>query len=220
MIIVVGGIKGGGGKTTLATNLVVMRSAEGKKVLFVDADEQKSATDWVEQREGDSIETKWATVQMGGDTVHLQLKKMVGDYDDIIVDVGGRNTQSQISAVSVCDLFVVPFKPRSFDIWTLGKVKTLISQVKVVNPELVSVAVVNQADARGSDNEDSIALLADCPDLICCPHTIGHRKAFANAAADGLGVLELKGADNKASQEMRAVYEYIFNTCYASTTRA
>ena len=187
MIVVVGGIKGGSGKTTLATNLVVMRAAQGKKVLFVDADEQKSATDWVDQRQGDEIETKWTTIQLGGDTVHLQLKKMVADYDDIIVDVGGRHTQSQISAVSVADLFIVPFKPRSLDIWTLGKVKNLISQVKVVNPNLISVAVVNQADSRGTDNEDSLALIDGCPDLICCPHMIRHRKAFANAAADGLG---------------------------------
>jgi anion-transporting ArsA/GET3 family ATPase len=35
MIIVVAGIKGGSGKTTLATNLTVMRSLSGKDVLLV-----------------------------------------------------------------------------------------------------------------------------------------------------------------------------------------
>ena len=212
MIVVIGGIKGGSGKTTLATNLVAMRSSQRKKVLFVDADEQKSATDWVEQRERDGVQTNWTTVQLGGDTVHLQLRKMVKDYDDIIVDVGGRHTQSQISAISVCDKFIVPFKPRSLDIWTLGKVKTLISQVKVVNPNLISIALVNQADSRGSDNEDSIALLKDCPDLICCPHLLGHRKIFANAASEGQGIIENKHTDVKAAFEMISVYEYIFNT--------
>lgn len=215
MKVVVGGIKGGSGKTTLATNLVVMRAAEGKKVLFVDADEQKSATDWVDQREGDEIETKWTTIQLGGNSLHLQLKKMIGDYDDVIVDVGGRNTQSQISAVSIADLFIVPFKPRSLDIWTLGQVKNLISLVKGVNPDLISIAVVNQADSRGTDNEDAITLLKEYSDFICCPSMIGHRKAFANAAADGKGVIEIE-ADTKAVQEMKAIYEYVFNTCYIS----
>ena len=34
MIVVVGGTKGGTGKTTIATNLTVMRAATGKKVLL------------------------------------------------------------------------------------------------------------------------------------------------------------------------------------------
>ncbi len=210
MLIVVGGIKGGSGKTTIATNLVVMRAKQGYKVLFVDADEQKSASDWVEQRQCSEFEAEWTTVQLGGDSIHLQLQRMLSDYDDIIVDVGGRNTTSQASAISVCDVLIVPFKPRSLDIWTLGKVKALISQIKIVNPDLISISVINQGDARGSDNEDTIDLLRDCTEMVCCPHSIGHRKAFANAASEGLSVMEME--DSKAKHEMRLVYEYIFNT--------
>ena len=36
MIITVGGTKGGGGKTTIATNLAVMRARTGKDVLLID----------------------------------------------------------------------------------------------------------------------------------------------------------------------------------------
>ncbi|HYO90311.1 MAG TPA: ParA family protein, partial [Pyrinomonadaceae bacterium] len=46
MIIVVGGIKGGSGKTTVATNLAVIRSAEGHDVLLIDADDQETSTDF------------------------------------------------------------------------------------------------------------------------------------------------------------------------------
>lgn len=46
MILVCGGIKGGVGKTTLATNIAVMRAAEGKDVLLVDADDQGTASDF------------------------------------------------------------------------------------------------------------------------------------------------------------------------------
>lgn len=208
MIIVVGGIKGGSGKTTIATNLTVIRSSSGKKVLLVDADEQKSTSDWVEQREGMNSDVKWTTIQLAGKTIHQQLKRMMCDYDDIIVDVGGRDTTTQRSALSVADLFVVPFKPRSLDIWTFGSVKNLSVEAKAFNPTLKCVALLNQADTIGSDNEDAIEILKTSDDIECLPVRLCNRKVYGNAAADGKGVIELK--DPKATSEFMSLYECIF----------
>jgi chromosome partitioning protein len=44
MIYTVGGIKGGSGKTTVATNLAVLLNHAGRDVLLVDADDQENAT--------------------------------------------------------------------------------------------------------------------------------------------------------------------------------
>jgi chromosome partitioning protein len=210
MILVVGGIKGGSGKTTLATNLTVIRALEGKKVLLIDADEQRSASDWADQRESLGITTPWTTIQLAGKSIYAQIQKMVGDYEDIIIDVGGRDTTSQRSALTIADVFLVPFKPRSLDIWTIGSVKRMISEITAVNPKLKSYAVINQGDAKGSDNIDALDIIAECPDLACVPTSIGQRKSFANAAADGLGVIELKNSDKKATQEIRALYEMVY----------
>lgn len=46
MILISGGTKGGSGKTTIATNLAIMRAAQGKDVLLVDADDQETASDF------------------------------------------------------------------------------------------------------------------------------------------------------------------------------
>lgn len=210
MILVCGGVKGGSGKTTLATNLTVLRAQSGRKVLLVDADEQRSSSDWADQRLGLGIDTPWTTVQLAGKSIYAQLQKMLEHYDDILVDVGGRDTTSQRSALSIADIFLVPFKPRSLDIWTIGTVKNMISEISVINPKLKTYAVINQADAKGSDNTDALEVIAECPDMTCLSVTIGHRKAFANAAADGLSVAELKNSDKKASQEIRDLYEAIY----------
>ena len=51
MITVVGGTKGGSGKSTVATNLTIMLTAAGHDVLLVDADDQETSTDFTNFRE-------------------------------------------------------------------------------------------------------------------------------------------------------------------------
>lgn len=211
MITVVGGIKGGGGKTTLATNLCVMRSKEFK-VLLVDADEQMSASDWASQRQGLGIQAKWTTIKLSGQAIHIELKKMAEDYDDIIIDVGGRDTRSQRSSLAVANSYLIPFKPKSFDIWTIGMVNMLISEIKPFNPELKVMTVINQADSRGSDNEQAFEILKEIGDFNCLKMSIGYRKAFANASAEGLGVIEMAKPDQKAISEMEQLYKYVYPT--------
>lgn len=211
MIVVVGGVKGGTGKTTIATNLTVMRAANGKKVLLVDADEQKSTSIWANQRDVLEIETKWATIQLTGKAVYSQVEMMKKDYDNVIIDVGGRETRSLRAAIAVADIFLIPFKPRSLDIWTLGDIKAIISEMRPANPKLKCIAVINQADSRGADNEETIDILKKCEDIECFSKPIGARKSFANAASDGIGVSEMNPIDKKAVQEMQALYDFIYN---------
>jgi len=210
MIVVLGGIKGGSGKTTLATNLTVIRALEGKRVLLVDADEQRSASDWSEHREGLGISTPWTTIQLAGSAVRTQVQKMADNYDDIIVDTGGRDTTSQRAALTIADMLVVPFQPRSLDIWTLGKVISLLVEIRAVNAKLQAFAVINRADAQGDDNKGAWRIIDEADGITSIDVTVGQRKAFSNAAAAGLGVIEMKNSDKKAVDELRAVCSAVF----------
>jgi len=212
MITAVGGIKGGGGKTTLATNLCVMRSQDGKKVLLVDADEQRTASDWSSHREALGIETNWVTIKLSGNAILTEIKKMSSKFDDIIIDVGGRDTISQRAAFAVSNKCLIPFKPKSFDMWTLGGVKALVDEVRIYNPSLKAFTVINQGDARGADNEEAVEMIKEIEDFVCLPTIIGYRKAFANAAAEGLGIVELKRTDPKAIEEIKDLYFHVYNT--------
>jgi len=213
MILLVGGVKGGSGKTTIATNLAVLRSGANKKVLLIDADEQKSTSVFSNQRDVLGIATKWSTIQLAGKTIRFQIERMKGDYDDIIIDAGGRDTTSQRSALSVADVYLIPFKPRSYDVWTIGDVKTIINEMRTVNPKLKAFAFINQADPKGTDNDDAISILEECEEFKCLKFTIGNRKTFGNSSSDGLGIVEVKHPDKKALQELMSLYQFIYHEC-------
>jgi chromosome partitioning protein len=210
MIVVVGGIKGGSGKTTIATNLAVMRSIYGHKTLLVDADEQHSSTIFANQREGSGIETKFTTVQFAGKNLHSQIIRLANDYDDIIIDVGGRDTSSQRSALLVANVFIIPFNPASYDIWTVTEVRNMIREISTVNYKLNCFALINRADPKGSDNEDAREILKECEELKCLDFTIGNRKIFRTSSSDGLSVIEMKPPDIKATQEIQSLHKFIY----------
>ena len=211
MVITVGGIKGGSGKTTVATNLVVYLVGLGKDVLLVDADEQETATDFTSWREVSKTgEIGYTAVKLTGDQVRSQVIKLKNKYEYVVIDTGGRDTTSQRSALFCSDIYLLPFNPRSFDIWTLGKVEKLIGEIRSVKPEELQVySFLNRADARGIDNEDSASLLSSTESMEYIPHSLGNRKAFSHASSKGLGVLEMNPLDEKASEELRALFGHI-----------
>jgi chromosome partitioning protein len=64
MILTIGGIKGGSGKTTLAINIAVARALKKQSVLLIDADEQKSASMWSEKRDALKLDTPITVVHL------------------------------------------------------------------------------------------------------------------------------------------------------------
>ncbi|RYE12978.1 MAG: hypothetical protein EOP45_21970, partial [Sphingobacteriaceae bacterium] len=198
MIYTTGGIKGGSGKSTVATNLVVLLTGLGRDVLLVDADDQETSTDFTALRE-ERTDTKagYTAIQLSGTAILKQIPKLAERYQDIVVDTGGRDTDSQRAALTVSDVYLVPFKPRSFDIWTIEKVQSIVEQAQAINQKLRAFVFLNMADPRGEENFEAAELLQQSESLEFVKSTLGHRKAFSNAAANGLGVLELKGDEKQ-----------------------
>lgn len=211
MILVAGGIKGGSGKTTLATNLTVIRSREGRDVLLVDADDQRSAAEFTELRAEEMEDTGYTCIQLDGKAVRDQIQRLSDKYDDIIVDTGGRDTTSQRAALTVADVLVVPFGPRSLDIWTLERVEDLVADGRAVNPDLEAYSFINRADHQGSYNEETREVLSDSEEVKFIEPTLGDRKAFAIAFDYGQSIVEYTPRDKKAIREMRELYEAVFD---------
>jgi chromosome partitioning protein len=213
MILVCGGIKGGSGKTTMATNLAAMRAGAGKDVLLVDADEQESATIFTAIRKRDQRERpQYTSIILRESQLRAEIDRMRSKYDDVIVDTGGRDTRSQRASLSLADVLLLPFNPRSLDIWTIENVEKLLEDMRTINPQLRAVSFLNRADPIGSDNQDSREILSAVAGIEFAGLTIVNRKAFGKAVALGLSVTELTKPDEKATREIMALYECLFRS--------
>lgn len=212
MITVIGGTKGGSGKSTVATNLAVMLAASGRDVLLVDADDQETSMDFTALRnEAKASGAGYTCVALTGKSVFTEVKRLAPKYQEIIIDTGGRDTESQRAALMVCDSYLVPFAPRSFDVWTLDKVASLVEEARTYNSALKAYAFINRAETRGNENVEAAELIQAKPALEFIPASLGNRKAYAHAAAAGLSVTELRPQDTKATEEMGILFGYLFN---------
>lgn len=218
MIYTIGGTKGGTGKSTIATHLAASltarRTVPARDVLLVDTDETGTSTDFSALRDN-TYAPSFTCIQLSDKRVRTELLRMKDKYDDIVIDCGARDTVAQRAALSITDVYIVPFAPRSYDIWTLEQVCNLIEEARVFNENLKAFSLINRGDPSGSDNDDAYALLAERNDTMrVLAGPIIYRKAFNAASNLGLTVHEYRKEngdyrDVKAVSEMDGIFEQI-----------
>ncbi len=209
MILAVGNVKGGVGKTTLAVNIAIALTRSGREVLLIDGDEQGTALAFTELRNAAKADSPgYTAVALHGANIRSQVRQLTPKYADIVIDVGGRDTGSLRAALTVADVVLVPVKPRSFDLWGVDQTADLVHEAREINDRLRAIVVLNEADAQGKDNDAAAEALRDVPGFELAPVMIVRRKAFPNAAAAGLSVLEYD--DPKAREELTQLTDFLF----------
>ncbi|MEO1929468.1 MAG: AAA family ATPase [Gammaproteobacteria bacterium] len=212
MIILIGGEKGGTGKTTIATNLAAMRALEGRDVLLIDTDPQGSANYWAQSRDDENINPRVACIQKFGKGLPKEVQDLEHRYEDIIIDAGGRDSVELRSSLVVAEKVFIPIQPSQFDIWTLNQMDELVETSKGFNPNIQAKVIISRSSTNPSvhESEETGKLLDDFLNLGLADVSIRDRIAYRKAAKDGLAVIELKPKDPKAIKEMKALYEEVF----------
>ncbi len=212
-IVLIGGEKGGTGKTTLATNLAAMMALQGKDVLLLDTDRQGTASFWATVREEGEVESRIACVQKFGKGLASQVRDLADRYDEIIIDAGGRDSMELRYSLGVCDRAYIPVQPFQFDIWTIRQMDDLVSMAQGLNENLQAFIVLNRVSTNPAVREDQ-ETRDFCKDesfqhLSIVDAVLKERIAFRKSARDGLSVLEWK-QDKKAVDEMNQLFEEVY----------
>ena len=141
---------------------------------------------------------------------------MAKKYQDIIIDIVGRDSTEFRTGLMVAHKAFIPITPGNYDVWTIYQVDKIIESIKSsINRGLEAYIVLNQAATHASIDDyqelkdyldqSSVKTIKLLPAYIC------NRRVFRKAPADGLAVTEMTNPEKKAVAEIFNLYKEVFN---------
>jgi chromosome partitioning protein len=193
--------KGGSGKSTLATNLAAAIQRRGRRVALVDADPQKTASEWASRGE-DTPPTYEATEDLAKNVPALE-----GSFDVVVLDGAPRMTELATDAVKVADLVLIPVQPSGADLWAAEDILDTVRARQKVSGGPHAAFVVSRAVAR-TNLAETIGDALDAYDADVLDSRTGHRVAYTEALGSGQSVLDMGG---KAADEIQAITDEVLD---------
>lgn len=216
-VIVVFNQKGGVGKSTLTVNLVGAAVADGKRVKVIEADPAQSSTlSFYKMRMSKGIDCNNIDVmRIVTPTIHTEISKFK-DYDYIIVDCGGRDSDITRSALiaAIKGIVIVPVKPANFDLWSSQKTLETIKKLRTEsNREIKAAYVITMAPTNVKSKllknaQEVLKDLADEYQVTVFDEMTRLRQDYVESIGEGLTVAEHSKA-SKSAGEITALYDRI-----------
>lgn len=202
MLTVVGNLKGGTGKSTVAFNLAVWLAHDKAGVMAFDLDPQCTLVDVCEVRVEDGYEP---IVEVSTDL--SELERLVSDKKfkkPIIVDMSASNMLAMQRAISLADRVLIPVQPSQADIWSTQRFLKIVSNCinKDNKPEVLGF--INRADTHTGvrETDEAEQALQMMQGIKVLDVRLHQRTAYRRSFSEGLGVFELDPM-GKASKEMK-----------------
>lgn len=192
--------KGGTGKSTLARQFAVLTSG-----YLIDRDPQATtARWWARRREIDPPPERPELIELNGSTLTAAAESLRRKPEgSVFVDTRPAVDEPEAEAARISDVVIVPVRPSPDDLEAVGATLKILRRI-----DKRSVIVVNAAKTSGRAI-NARAALSRFP-VPVCPIHIADRTVYLDAALEGRGVGELRGAAaREAFEEIRAVWDWI-----------
>ncbi|QSX31286.1 MULTISPECIES: AAA family ATPase [Shewanella] len=206
MILLVGGEKGGSGKSCLAQNIAVHITQKfNANVLMVDCDPQRTTSDWIQARNNAADLPQINCIQLYG-KIRNDLLSLNERFDYVIVDCGGQDNLAMRAAMSVATYVVVPLRPKRRDLKTLPHMEDMLATCKMVNPKMVATVVLTQCPALPTQGKRILEAkeVVQSFGLRVLDSVTFSRNIYDDSEESGSSVLEIE-PDGKAAEEIRAI---------------
>jgi chromosome partitioning protein len=203
LILVVGGVKGGIGKSTIAINLGFEWMLRGRRSLLIDADPQGTTLTLANVAAEAGVVAP--TVIAMGDNIRQAVPDLAKAAEVTIIDTAGRLGKRFGSALMVADVALLPCRPNPADIWALADTVDAVQAAQALRPELLAYIVLNGVEVRTTLSRDARENIA-AAGLPVLTTRLFQRVAFAEACATGKGVTAYQ-PKSPAAAEIRALVD-------------
>ena len=204
-IIAVINQKGGTGKTTLALNLAAGLARRGSTHL-IDADPQRSITQWVGMGGGSSGLP--GVAQLGSNPAAV-LAKLARSHRYVVVDCPPTVQGEAVAAIMrVAHLALIPVLPSPIDLWASVDMAVAVNEAKQNNPGLRACLVLNQLESRNALSRDMREAVAEF-DVPVLAAGMQRRAAYRSAAVEGLSVYGVGKRGQQAVADIEAIIEEV-----------
>lgn len=212
MIILVGGEKGGSGKSCLAQNIAVYLRLEKKaNVLIVDCDPQRTTSDWIQERASNPDLAAINCVQLYG-KIRNDLLSLRNHYDYVVIDCGGQDNLALRSSMAVADHILIPLRPKRRDLKTVPHMEDVLSTCKMVNPRMNAAFVITQCPSLPSLASRILEAKDVCRsfEVPVLDAVTFSRNLYDDSEESGRSVMESE-PDGKAAGEVRAILDELLS---------
>jgi chromosome partitioning protein len=207
MIILVGSKKGGVGKSTLTTNIAAFLAVHKKDVILVDADIQRTSSNWYSDR----CETSLPQIEcvQKYDNIKKTLSDLSKRYEYVIVDCQGRDSAELRTGLLAADIVIVPCKPSQADLDTIPIMSDMIKQAREMNEDLRAFCVLTMSPTNPVITEiaESREFLTMFSEIQLLETIISERKVYRDALASGYSVCEMD--NDKAKHEIESLIKEV-----------